>query len=454
MRDLTQGKEWKGILIFTLPMIAGNLFQQMYNMVDGIVVGHYVGSNAFAAVGSAFTITMLIISLFLGISSGMSIIVSQLYGAKKYDSIHHAVSTMYVIGIVGSVICTVLGLFLAEPILKYLLAVPPEILDMSVSYLKILFCGLVFQFFYNIIGSLLRALGDSKTPLLFLVIATVVNVILDVYFVAILGWGVNGVAYATIIAQAVSCVASFVYVYIKVPMLRVTRDNLTFDKAIFAQSLRLGIPNGVQQMLVSMGIMVVQRLINSYGTDVMAAYNAGSRIEQLITMPMMQLQMALSTFVGQNIGAGKVDRAKHGYTATLKMMLLWSAVGGVVLAFFGKWLISLFVPSASGVVYEEGARYLLTMASTLWVFSTMGATQGLLRGAGDAMFPTIVTISAFVVRIVVSYAFAPTFGPIAIWVAMPCGWIVGSIVVFLRYKGGKWRSMGLLNRLEHDVKEA
>ena len=216
------------------------------------------------------------------------------------------------------------------------------------------------------------------------------------------------------------------------------------------QSLRLGLPTGLQQMLVSLGIMAIQRLINTFGVDTMAAYSAGSRIEQLISMPMMQLQMALSMFVGQNIGANKPDRVKRGFSATLKLMIGWSFFGGLVLVTFSHALVALFVPSASGTVFDIGREYLGIMGLFLWVFSIQGSTTGLLRGAGDAMFPMVITIVAFAVRIAVAYTFAPIFGTPAIWAALPIGWAFGSVLGILRYKSGKWKTMGVVSRLNKE----
>lgn len=447
MKDLTMGKEWKSILIFTLPMILGNLFQQLYNMVDGIVVGNYIGSHAFSAVGGTFSIIFLIVSLMMGVSSGMSVIISQLYGAKKTDDVQRAVSTMYVTAVAGGILFTLVGLFISDWLLVNVLVVPEEIFEMSSEYIKVLMIGLVFQAVYNVIGAILRALGDSNTPLKFLIVATIVNTVLDVIFVAKFNMGVPGVAYATVIAQAVSCIVGFVYVYKKVPLMRITKGNFVFDKSIFKQSLIMGLPTGLQQMLVSLGIMAIQRLINTFGVDTMAAYTAGSRIEQLVTMPMMQLQMALSMFVGQNIGAGKIERVKKGYKATLAMMIGWAALGGIALVVFSHSLVALFVPEASGTVFDIGREYLSIMGFTMWIFCIQGATTGLLRGAGDVMFPMVITILAFAIRIAVAYNFAPIFGTKAIWAALPIGWCAGAVAGYIRYKGGKWKDMGVLDKI-------
>ena len=449
MKDLTRGKEWKSIVLFTLPMIAGNLFQQLYNMVDGIVVGNYIGPQAFSAVGSGFSMTFLVVALMMGISGGMSVIISQLFGAKKMDQVKRAISTMYILAVAGGILCAVIGVLLVNPILKYILAVPAEIFEMSSGYLTIMMWGIICMAPYNVITAILRALGDSKTPLYFLIVATVVNIVLDIYFVASLNMGVNGVAYATVIAQAVAAILSLIYVYIKVPLMRITKKDLAFDKQIFTQSLRLGLPTGLQQTLMSMGIMAVQRLVNSFGVDTMAAYTAGSRVEQLVAMPMMQLQMSLSTFVGQNIGAKQVERVKKGYKATMAMMIGWALVGGAILVVFAHTLIAVFVPEASGVVYDQGMEYLFVMGTFMFTFCVQGASTGLLRGAGDVFYPTLVTIVSFAVRLFVAYAFAPVFGTVAIWAALPIGWAVGSVIAYFRYKGGKWKNMGLLGRLEH-----
>ena len=448
MNDLTKGREWKTILVFTLPMILGNLFQQLYNMVDGIVVGNYVGSHAFSAVGGTFSAIFLVVSLMIGISSGMSVIISQLYGARLLKEVKRAVSTMYIGSVLGGIVLSVIGYMLTGLLLRYVLAVPEEIYELSLGYVQIMMAGLVFQAVYNVLGAMLRALGDSKTPLYFLIVATIVNIVLDLVFVIKFHWGVNGVAIATIIAQAVSCIVGFAYVYKKVPIMRITGSEIVFDKKIFAESLRIGLPTGIQQMLTSLGIMAIQRLVNSFGVDTMAAYGAGSRIEQLVSMPLMQLQLAISMFVGQNIGAKQYDRVKRGYRSTMAMMLIWSAAGGAVLIALSHQLVALFVPEASGTVFDIGREYLTVMGLSMWVFSFMGTSTGLLRGVGDVMFPMVVTILAFAIRIAFAYAFASVWGTAAIWAALPIGWCGGSILAYIRYKGGKWKKMELVSRIK------
>lgn len=441
LTDMTEGKPWRLILMFTLPMLAGNLFQQLYNTVDAIVVGRYVGPNALGAVSTSFPAIFLLVSAIFGLTMGMGIIISQFYGAGQHDKVRTAVSTSYVATIVAAIVMTFVGLLLIEPLL-HLLNVPEEIFADSLEYARIYFFGIFFMFGYNILAGTLRSLGDSRSPLIFLVISAVTNIILDIYFVASLGWGVAGVAWATLIAQGVSMVLCYIYIYFRVPLIAFTPSQFVFDWDILKSMIKLGVPSAIQQSVFSLGMMALQGLVNSFGTTTLAAYAAGNKVDSFVAMPIMNFGQALSTFCGQNVGAWKLDRVKEGLWSTLKMSLLVCAFTSVTLFFAGPLVLQVFLDPndlANVEVLAQGQQYLQTMALFYWCFALMNTFSGVLRGCGDTLTPMITSLVSLSVRIGVAYMLAPTLGHNSIWVSFPAGWAAGAIIPVLRYASGKWR---------------
>lgn len=447
MRDMTEGKAGKLILSFTLPMFIGNIFQQLYNMVDSAVVGRYVGPNALAAVGTSFPIIFVLISLVFGLTMGTGVIISQFFGAKQIDKVRRAVSTALTFQTVGALVMTVVGLLLSRPLL-HLLNVPAEIIEDSAAYMQIFFGGLIFMFAYNSFSGILRSLGDSKTPLYFLVISTLINVGLDIYFVANLGWGVAGVAWATLIAQALSAVLCIIYIYQKVPILQFTRNQWVFDREIFKMMLRLGVPSSIQQTVVSVGMMAVQGLVNSFGGVTMAAYTAAGRIDSFNMMPLQNFSMALSTYVGQNVGANRLDRVRDGLRATMRMVFISCLVVSVAVFLFGPQLIQIFVDASETEVIRQGVDYMRTVSIFYILFGVMMVMNGLLRGAGDAAIPMYTSLVNLAVRVGAAYWLAslPAFGYRGIWWALPIGWAFGALVPVIRYLTGGWKAKALIRQ--------
>lgn len=440
LKDMTKGSAGKLIFAFAMPMLIGNIFQQLYNMVDSIVVGRYVGSEALAAVGTSFPIIFLLVSLVNGLTNGSGIIISQFFGANQPDKVRKAASTALIFQTVGGIALSLVGIALARPFLE-LLRTPAEIIDASATYMRIYFYGLIFMFTYNTLASILRALGDSRTPLYFLIVAAVINTVLDVLFVAKLGWGVAGVAWATLIAQAISSLLCLVFVYRRVPLLALKREELIFDREIFSMMLRVGIPSALQQSVVSVGFMSVQGLINSHGAVTMAAYTAASRLDSLATMPVQNFGMALATYTGQNIGADQIDRVRQGLRATLLMVAAMCVVASLVVFLVGAQLIQIFISAEETEVISRGVDYLRIVAVFYISFSMMSIMNGLLRGAGDT---TVTMITSFVdlgTRVVLAYWLAsmPAFGYKGIWWAKPIGWTVSAVIPTVRYLSGAWK---------------
>ncbi|GAB1433274.1 MATE family efflux transporter [Spirochaetota bacterium] len=439
MKDLTSGGETRTIINFALPMLLGNIFQQFYNMVDSIVVGNFVGVSALAAVGTSFNIIFLMISLVMGLTLGITVLVAQYYGAKDAKKVKATIDTGYLSLFWSGLAMSVIGILSTNFILR-LIAVPEEVFAESSLYLRIIFFGLLTTFGYNGISAILRGLGDSKTPLYLLIAASLINVVLDLVFVVVFGWGVAGVAWATVIAQGLSFVGGIFYLNKKNPYTKLDIKTLRFEKLVFRQSIRIGLPAGIQQTMVSLGMMALTRIVNGYGTTAIAAYSVAARLDSFASMPAMNLSQALSAFTGQNMGAGKTERVKRGHLSAIVVGSAISIVVGTLVIVFGKNLIALFTQDAG--VINEGARYLLIVGATYLLFSTMFINNGVMRGAGDSFIPMINTILAlWVVRIPVAALLSGPLGmgTTGIWLSIPSGWVVGASFSTWYYIGGRWK---------------
>ncbi len=442
MRDLTKGNEAKQLLLFSLPMLIGNVFQQFYNMVDSWVVGRFIGTDALAAVGASFPIIFLMVSLVMGLGMGANVLIAQYYGAKKPERIRAAIDTAYLVLFVLGLVLAVVGYFSAAPILR-LLRVPDKVLGPASLYLRVIFIGLPATFFYNGVSAVLRGLGDSSTPLYMLIASTIINIVLDLLFVRVFGWGIAGVAWATVIAQALSFLGSQLYLNRTHEILRTDFRKLRFDRDIFRLIVKIGLPSGIQQMLVSLGLMFMSAVVNGFGSTVMAGFAAASRIDSFAGMPSMNIGMALSSFVGQNLGAGRADRARRGYRAALGIGFLITAAVSIVLYFNGASLVGIF--SEDIAVIQVGGRYLKIIAPFYFAFSVMFITNGVIRGAGDAIVPLISTLCAmWLVRIPAALLFSKLWGSDGVWWAMPSGWLVGMAIAVLYYWGGAWTRKALV----------
>ncbi len=438
MRDLTQGREARVILDFAAPMLIGNVFQQLYTTVDSVVVGRGVGKEALAAVGASFPIMFLLISLVMGITMGASIMLSQYFGARDTVRLKKTIDTSLLFLAVAAVLLTVMGLLLSGPILRAV-RTPEAVFPLARQYLMIMFAGMFFLFGYNSLSAILRGLGDSRNPLYFLVVATLLNVVLDVLFVMGFHWGVAGAAWATVISQAVSFVLALAYMQ-RSPhaFLHVRLRELRFDRAIFRTMLRIGLPSGIQQSLVSLGFLTLTRIVNPFGTSVIAGYTAASRLDSFAAMPAMNLSMALSTFVGQNLGAGKPERVRHGFHAALLMAGAISVAMAAVMILWKEGLIGVF--STDAEVVRIGGQYLLIVSLFYVVFASMFVTGGVLRGAGDTLVQMVFTLVAlWAVRIPVSWLLSAKVGTAGIWWGIPAGWVVGFTASFLYYLTGRWK---------------
>lgn len=430
--DMTTGDPVKHIIQFAIPALIGNIFQQIYNIADSIIVGRYVGANALAAVGSTASVTFLFFALCNGIGSGGGIVTSQFYGAHEEDRVKKCiVNTGFIMLVFPLLIGTIA--FITAPSILRLLGTPPEILPEAAVYIRFMSVGILFVSAYNYLASMLRALGDSRSPLYFLVLSTILNVILDILFVYRFGMGINGAAIATIISQLTASITCAIYAYRVNPYFRLKKSDFVISAQISYKIIRLGIPMSLQFALIAISTMAVQRIVNSYGTIVVAAFTATSRIEQLIHQPYQTLGASLATFCGQNYGARKYDRVRLGYRKGLLIMAIVTAVMTLVMQFFGGAITSIFVTDPD--VIALGA-FGLRMTSLFYL--TLGViyvVRGVLTGMGDAFFAlfngVVEVIGRFTIPLFMTKYMG--LGEAGIWISTGVVWALSGVTAWMRY---------------------
>jgi putative MATE family efflux protein len=444
MKDLTEGKEGKLILSFALPMLYGNIFQQMYNIVDSIIIGRYLGNEALAAVGASFPLIFTLVSFVIGIATGATIIIAQYFGAKEMERVKQAIETMYIFLFFASIALTAIGMIFSSEIFR-LIDLPEEVIPQASQYFTIYSIGFIFFFGFHGTTAVLRGLGDSRTPLYFLVTATVVNIFLDLLFVVVFGWGIEGVAWATVISQGGALFSIIIYLNAYHKVIRFSLLRMRFNREIFVKSMKIGLPTGFQQTFVAVGMLALYKVVNMFGTTVIAAYAVAMRIDSFAALPAMNFAAALSSFVGQNIGAGKMDRVKRGLYATLRMTAIVSLSVTLVAWLFATPIMGIFTTDPG--VIEAGKDYLYIVSLFYVVFSTMFVYNGVLRGAGDTLIPMFITLFAlWFIRIPVSYYLALKFGPVGIWWGVPIAWAIGAVFSFFYFRAGKWMNKGVVKR--------
>lgn len=443
VQNMTTGSEMKHIVKFTLPLLAGNLFQQLYNIVDSVIVGKHLGANALAAVGATGSMTFLFYSLCIGLSIGAGILISQSFGAGKKREVKVLIVNSAYAAIIFGICISLISQLLAEPLLR-LLGTPETLIGTSVKYMKIACMGTISVAVYNWINAVLRALGDSKTPLYFLVVASVINVVLDIVFVMFLETGVAGAAYATIIAQTISAAGCIAFAFVKVKFFRFGRKTLKFDAGSFVKCVRTGVPIALQNSMISVSMIYLQSVANSFGETVMAAYTATMRVEQLLHQPFSSLNAALSTFTGQNMGAGKLDRTVSGYHKSMKLMAVFSLIMLGVFLLFSEKIVWLFVDEPE--VIEIGAKALKLSAFFYIPLGTIHVTRGLLNGAGDVGYAMINGVVEVVGRIgfAILLVQLDIIGMWAVWTTTCLTWVLTGIMSYIRYRQGIWKSKAII----------
>jgi len=437
MRSLTTGNEAKGIFYFVIPMLLGSVFQQMYNVVDTWIIGNYVGKEALGAVGSSFPILFVLISLIIGISTGATVIISQYYGAKDYEKVKLSIDTIMFFLFFAAILISIIGLLFSRQIF-ILIQLPEELMDTALVYFNIYMSGLILMFGYNAVSAVLRGLGDSTTPLYFLIISTVLNIILDLLFVLVFKWGVAGVSVATVLSQGFSFFLSVIYLNRTHVLIHFSFVRVRFDRGLFIKILKIGVPSGLQHTFVSLGMLALMAIVNTFGTETIAAYTIAGRIESFALLPAMNFSMALTVFAGQNIGAKEPERVRNGYKASMWMTSIASIAVSILFLLFGRHIVSWF--NSDKEVIEIGYEYLLIVSPFFIVFSFMFINNGLLRGAGATLIPMFITlISLWVLRVPLSYYLSVAMGTKGIWLGIPIAWVFGGVCSYVYYKTGRWK---------------
>lgn len=430
----------KALIVFAIPMIIGNLFQQAYTMADSAIVGRLVGEKALAAVGAAYSLTNIFICVAIGGGMGASVIVSQYFGHGNYGKLKKTVYTALVSFLVISVMLGVIGLAFSKNIM-IAMNTPVEVLDMSVTYLQIYFLGLPFLFMYNVLSSMFNALGKSRIPLYFLIFSSVFNIILDWVFVADFALDVAGVAWATLIAQGVSVLGSFTVLRKELKKLEGASDGI-FEAEELLPMAKIALPSILQQSTVSIGMMLVQSVVNSFGAESLAGFSTGMRIESICIVPMAAVGNAISSYTAQNIGAGQLKRVSKGYVQANKMVIFFGVVICVILELFPTQFITLFLGAeGSQVAIATGYGYLVFMGFFFFMIGFKMAADGVLRGAGDMKLFTIANLVNLSIRVIMAMTLAPRFGIAWVWYAVPIGWTANFVISYLEYRTGKWKTI-------------
>lgn len=439
--DMTKGNPTKTILTFSLPMLIGNLFQQLYNIVDSVVVGRFIGKDALAAVGSAFMLMNFFSFVIIGLCMGASVVFSLFFGEKNYPKLRKSIFISFFMILTFTVILSILTTILAHPML-ILINTPESILIDSKVYLQIIFAGFIFVFLFNACSALLRSIGDSKTPLYFLILAAVLNIVLDLFFVINLNMGVAGVALATIIAQGVSSVLCLIYAFVKIPFIRISRKDMVFDKDISVMVAKYGFLTSIQQSIMTFGMVCVQGLVNTFGPNTIAAFAAAGKIDSIAYLPVQDFGNAFSTYVAQNKGAKNSDRILKGIKSASRTIILFCLILSTIIFLTSDKLMQIFVNPNEINVINIGVEYLSIISIFYMLIGFLFMFYGFFRGIGRLKVSLILTIISLGTRVFMAYMLSsiPPVGQRGIWWSVPIGWALADITGFIIYKKMKHNS--------------
>ncbi len=442
-RDMTAGPVWEHIVFFALPLLLGNVFQQLYNTVDNVVVGNFIGKSALAAVGSSAPIVFALIGFFMGLSAGAGVVISQYYGAKQFEKVSQTVHTTMTMTFILCVILTVVGVILAPEMLKWM-NTPDDVLAEGSAYLRIFFAGATGMLVYNMGAGILRAVGDSKRPLYFLIFTTLLNTGLDLLFVCVFNWGISGAAYATIFSQGLSALMILFVLTRSKEAYKIEWRKLSINRPILRQIISVGLPSAFQQLVTAVSNVFVQAYINAFGSAVMAGWSAYRSLDMFMLMPMMSVSLAATTFTGQNIGAGKADRVKAGVRTSFLLSEGITLVLILLLCSFSPQLVRIFNKESD--VIESGVLF-IRLLSPLYVCCVVNQIfAGVLRGAGDAKAPMLIMLSAFVlfrqIYLFIASRLSDSLSVVAF--GYPMGWILCSILMYAYYRTGKWKKYAMV----------
>lgn len=437
-KDLTVGKPEVVLWKFSIPLLGSILFQQLYNIADSLVAGKFIGEDALAAVGNSYEITLIYIAFAFGCNIGCSVVVSQLFGAKRLTDLKTAVNTTFISSGVLCLILTILG-FLLCPFLLRVINTPSEIFNDSMLYLNIYTGGIVFLFFYNIATGIFSAMGDSKTPFIFLAISSTTNIFVDILFVKAFNMGVSGVAWATFLCQGISCVCAVITVFKRLSKIKTDKKGEIFSVRLLKRISAIAIPSILQQSFISIGNIIIQGIINGYGAGVIAGYSAAIKLNNLVITSFSTLGNGMSNFVAQNIGANKMERVKEGFRGGLIMVYALSIPIIILYFVFGKSMIHIFMNQSTGEAVDTGIKFLRIVAPFYIIASTKLIADGVLRGAGAMKLFMFATFTDLVLRVVLAKLLSSQFGSLGIWCAWPIGWTIATVLSVMFYLKGKWK---------------
>ena len=453
-RALLEGAPWKGILKFALPVFLGLLLQQLYNTADTIIVGNFESEDAMSAVGATAVLTMAFLAFANGFSAGAGVIIAQLFGAKKDEELRRNACTSILLMLGMGVVCTVIALLINRLMLQYVLKTPADLLEMAVVYFRIYALGLIFQFGYNIVAAVLRGVGDSQATMYFLLIAAIINIVLDIVFVAVLHLGVLGAALATDISQAGCCIAGVIYMVKRYPIFRWKFKELTFEWKLAWNTLKMGFPMALQQFIVAVGFVFLQRAVNSYGKYMTASYTVAMRVETYIQLPASSLQVTQATYTGQNLGADKIERVSKGAKQTFLMSEAVTLILSILVFIFAGRIAHLFNLTDEALAYC--ITHIRTTALLLPLLAAYFPILGLFQGADNGFKATIVATTALFVRALTTYTlcYLPFMGYRIIWWNTAFGWGIGMILTWSMYFHGGWKKKWLNKQYKAIYKSA
>lgn len=432
VNDMTKGTPWKLLLFFSIPLLIGNIFQQLYNMADTVIVGRTLGVQALAAVGATGCISFLIIGFVQGITSGFAVITAQRFGAGDDEGVRRSVATSIILSIFVTVIVTAVSVPAAKPMLQ-LMNTPEDILNDSHSYISVIFAGTAAPVFFNLFSSILRSLGDSKTPLVFLVAASIINIILDFVLILRFNMGVAGAAYATVASQLLSGFMCLIYSVKRFPILRLKRGDWKFSLRFAWSHLRIGLPMAFQFSVTAIGVMILQSALNSLGSTAVAAYTAASKIDQLSTQPLVSYGVAMATFAAQNYGAGKPGRIRRGVSSCSIIAVISGILGCILVLVFCPLLVELFVGSGQDQVMSMVNTYLHINAVCYFILGLLFVFRNVLQGIGRSIVPFFAGVFELVTRSVIAFTLLNAFGFTSICVAGPAAWLSAALPLFIAY---------------------
>ena len=431
-KDMTTGNPVKLLLLFTIPLLIGNVFQQFYSMVDTVIVGRYLGVDALAAVGTTGSMTFLINGFVTGLTSGFSVLVAQRYGAKDEKGLKKAVGSSVILCAIIIVVLTTISVLSAKPLLN-LMNTPSNIIDDATTYITIIYGGIIATMSYNMIAAILRALGDSKTPLYFLIISSVLNIVLDLVFIVNLSMGVGGAAYATIISQGISAILCVIYTYRKYLNLRLCKEDFKVKKEMYVTHLKIGVPMALQFSITSIGIMIVQSALNVFGSIVIASYTAASKVFQIVIQPAISLGVATATYCGQNLGAKNFKRIKQGITKCVYISIISSILAGIFLIFAGKYVVGLFIENPTKEILGNTQSVFNYSAYFFIPLGLIFVYRNALQGMGESFVPMMAGVYELGARALVAFTLPKLIGFIGICLSDPLAWIAAAVPLGFTY---------------------